>query len=84
MRKLEPDSCLHFNYLAQEGLISENLQAEEGNNEPISQEEFRASKLGTASYSRDGTVGPLSCLRHLGSTRVPSGLTPVKGNRSLC
>ena len=84
MRKLEPDSCLHFNYLAQEGLISENLQAEEGNNEPISQEEFRASKLCPASYSRDGTVGPLSCLRHLGSAQVPSGLTPVKGNRSLC
>lgn len=63
MRKLEPDFCLRFNYLAQEGLIAENLQTEKGNNEPISQEEFRASKVYTASYPGDVTVGPLSCLR---------------------
>lgn len=83
MRILEPASCLRFNYLAQEGLISENLQAKDDNNEPISQEEFRASKVCAASYPGDVTVGPLSCLRHCHVHPVPGGLTPVKGTRAL-
>lgn len=37
MRKLELASCLCFNYLAQEGLISETLGAEGDNDEPFPQ-----------------------------------------------
>lgn len=81
MRKREPDSCLRFNYLAQEGLISENLQAEDSINEPISQEEFRASKAWAASYP-GMSLWALYCVWDtLGVHPVLRGLTPVKGDK---